>query len=61
MQCIDDLGLPYKQVAKETGLDIRRIRRIRQATPQLHFLHALAVYIQDQARVRAVTSCSSAK
>jgi hypothetical protein len=52
MRCIEHYQMTPREVAKAIGVDTRRIRRMGQATPQLHVLHELGKYIEDRARER---------
>lgn len=51
MRCVDALGIPYREVAKELGVGTRRVKQMHKSTPQLHVLHALGLLVEQRARM----------
>jgi len=50
MRCIEMMGISHHEVARALGVNVRRIKRLGQSTPQLHVLYELGQYIEDRAR-----------
>jgi len=49
-RCLEELGIDYRQAAREIGIAPRRIRHLNKSAPQLRVLHPLGAYIQAKTR-----------
>ena len=61
-RCLKELGIGYKEAAKDLQIDPRRVRYLSRTSAQLRVLHPLGVYVETKSRelVKASTANAAA-